>query len=61
LLQAARAAAVLAQRSFVTPDDVKSVAAPVLAHRLIPLDGPDLGAATAIVARLLDSVVVPPR
>ncbi len=61
LLNAARAAAVLAQRDFVTPDDVKSVAAPVLAHRLILLDGPDLGAATVIVQRLLDSVAVPAR
>ena len=61
LLNAARAAAVLAERAFVTPDDVKSVAAPVLAHRLILLDGPDLGAATALVRRLLDSVVVPSR
>jgi MoxR-like ATPase len=61
LLHAARAAAVLAERAFVTPDDVKSVAPAVLAHRLILIGGPDLGAATAIVRRLLDSVAVPPR
>ncbi len=35
LLRAAKACAVIAGRGFVTPDDVRTVAAPVLAHRLI--------------------------
>ena len=35
LLLAARAAALLAGSDFVTPDDIKSMAAPVLDHRLI--------------------------
>jgi MoxR-like ATPase len=35
LLRAAKACAVLAGRGFVTPDDVRQVALPVLAHRLI--------------------------
>jgi len=35
LLEATRAAATLAEREFATPDDVKRVAAPVLAHRLV--------------------------
>jgi MoxR-like ATPase len=61
LLNAARASAMLAGRVFVTPDDVKSVVVPVLAHRLILLEGADLAASTAIVRRLLDTVVVPPR
>ncbi|HZV53098.1 MAG TPA: ATPase, partial [Candidatus Dormibacteraeota bacterium] len=34
LLKLARARAVLAGRDFVTPEDVKSVAVPALAHRL---------------------------
>ena len=34
LLRAARAAAVLAARDFVTPDDVRRVALPVLRHRV---------------------------
>ncbi len=34
LLRAARAAAVLAEREFVTPDDVRRVALPVLRHRV---------------------------
>ncbi|MGH3440788.1 MAG: AAA family ATPase [Nitriliruptorales bacterium] len=35
LMQAARAKALLAGRAFVTPDDVKAVAVPVLGHRLV--------------------------
>ena len=35
LLMAARAAAALAGRDFVTPDDIKTMAVPVLEHRLI--------------------------
>ncbi|MDA8050173.1 MAG: MoxR family ATPase [Rhodospirillales bacterium] len=35
LMKMARAVAALAGRDFVTPDDVKHVAAPVLAHRLV--------------------------
>jgi MoxR-like ATPase len=35
LLRAAKSHAVLAGRPFVTPDDVRFVAAPVLSHRLI--------------------------
>ena len=34
LLEASRASAVLANRDFITPDDVKSLVAPVLAHRV---------------------------
>ncbi|MBB0229964.1 AAA family ATPase [Streptomyces calidiresistens] len=36
LLRAARAAAALAGRDFVLPDDVQDLAVPVLAHRLMP-------------------------
>jgi MoxR-like ATPase len=35
LLRAAKALAVLAGRPFVTPDDLRFLAGPVLAHRLI--------------------------
>ncbi len=59
LLGAARAQAVLAGRSFVTPDDVKLVASASLAHRLILSGGPDLHAATALVRSVLERVPVP--
>ena len=34
-MRAARAAALIAGRDFVTPDDVKEVATPVLRHRMM--------------------------
>ena len=36
LIRAARAAAALDDRDYVLPDDVQSLAVPVLAHRLLP-------------------------
>jgi MoxR-like ATPase len=51
----AQAAAVLAGRAFVTPDDVKSVAPSVLAHRLVVNLDRSLHGATAEVA--LDQVL----
>jgi MoxR-like ATPase len=62
LYRAAQAAAILAGRDFVTPDDVKGVAAPVLAHRLVvDLDRSLHGAtAEAAVGAILDTVPVPP-
>jgi len=36
IVRAARAQALLAGRGFVTPDDVKQVALPVLRHRITP-------------------------
>jgi MoxR-like ATPase len=61
LLAAAQAAATIAGRTFVTPDDVKDVAPLVLAHRIIVRPEAELegSAADAIVARLLATVAVP--
>jgi len=61
LLGAARAHAALDGRAFVTPDDVKRMAPPVLRHRLLTtpdaeLDGHD---ADKVLAGLLDSLDVP--
>jgi len=50
---------VLAGRDFVSPDDVKAVAAGVLAHRLVLAGGPDLRGAAALVRSILDRVPVP--
>jgi MoxR-like ATPase len=61
LLHAGKALAAFAGRDYVTPDDVKSIAAPVLRHRIVlkpesELDGlrPD-----DVVQRILSSVPVP--
>ena len=61
LLLAARAWAALDGRAFVTPDDIKALATPVLAHRLIlqpdvQIDGV---AAGEILDELLGQVEVP--
>jgi MoxR-like ATPase len=61
LVRVARAAALLAGRDFVTPDDVKSMAVPALRHRIIL--APELeieGRQTdEIVQAILDSVEAP--
>lgn len=61
LLRAARAAAGTAGREYVVPDDVKALAQPLLAHRLImsPDAQMDGIAAAAVVADVLASVPVP--
>ena len=60
LLQVAKASAVLSDRSFVTPDDVKAVAVPVLAHRLGATSGAGTVASRALVSELLGTVPAPP-
>ncbi len=61
LLAASRAAAAIDGRSFATPDDVKSVASLVLAHRLIVRPEAELEGATAerVIERILATVDVP--
>jgi MoxR-like ATPase len=61
LLRAARAAAAAAGRSYVTPDDVKAMAEPTLAHRVILRPDAEIQGRTAadVVARSLQSVPVP--
>lgn len=59
LLHAARAQAVMGGRGFVSPDDVKSVAAAVLSHRLVLSGGPDLHASATLVRGIVDRVPVP--
>jgi len=62
LYRAAQAAAMVAGRCFVVPDDVKRLAVPVLAHRVIPkgyLHGGRREAVEALIERLVDEVPVP--
>ncbi|MFI2812072.1 MULTISPECIES: MoxR family ATPase [unclassified Microbulbifer] len=61
LLQAARARALLAGRTFVLPDDVKSMAIPVMRHRVglspdMEIDGQD---PDAVLARIIETVEAP--
>ena len=61
LLRASRAMAAAEQRDYVVPDDVKALALPVLAHRVIvTADAVMSGRAPdAVLAELLDEVPVP--
>ncbi|GAA3172755.1 MULTISPECIES: AAA family ATPase [Streptomyces] len=61
LVRAAKAAAALAGREYVLPDDVQALAVPVLAHRLLPTSQAQLGrrGAEQIVLEILHRVPVP--
>ncbi len=61
LLAAARARAALRGAEWLSPDDVKGSAAPVLRHRLVLRPDAELEGASAdeLVAELLDTVPVP--
>ena len=55
----AQAHALVSGRDYVAPDDVKAVAAAVLAHRLILAGGPDREGGMAVAQAVLDRVAVP--
>ncbi len=60
--RAAQASALVDGRQFVVPDDVKRLAVPVLAHRVIPkgyLHGGQREALESLVERLVEEVHVP--
>jgi MoxR-like ATPase len=60
LARASQAWAFLEGRDFVVPDDVKELAVPVLAHRLVSVERwPSLGQAREAISRLLERVPVP--
>ena len=61
LLEAARARAAMVGREYVTPDDVKRIASPVLAHRVVltPDARVDEVRKASIVESVLDAVPVP--
>ncbi len=61
LMRAARAQAALDGRDFVLPDDIQSLAGPVLSHRLLPTAEAQVNRRTteAVVADLLRHVPLP--
>ncbi|MEU6930235.1 MoxR family ATPase [Streptomyces sp. NPDC046385] len=61
LLRAAKASAALSGREFVLPDDLQALAAPVLAHRLLPTAQAQLNRRTAeqVVQDILQRTPVP--
>ncbi|WP_309133025.1 AAA family ATPase [Brevibacterium sp.] len=58
LLRAAKARAALSGRTYVTPDDIQSLAPYVLAHRIIPRDGDDADLAADLIGRVIARVPV---
>jgi MoxR-like ATPase len=62
LYRAAQSLAFVSGREYVVPDDVKSLAVPVLAHRVVGksfLQAGEFGAAEAIIRDLVDRLRVP--
>lgn len=60
LLNAAKAYAYLQERSYVVPEDIKAVAIPVLAHRLVLSRGVgNQSTGEEIISRLLSEIPVP--
>ncbi len=61
LMRAAKARALTMGRPFVTPDDVKSLAASVLSHRIILTPGASIGGLTtaSIIDRVVSGIAVP--
>jgi MoxR-like ATPase len=61
LLKAAQAFALVQGRSFVTPDDIKRLAVPVLAHRIVPQHASRLqaGRAEELIRQVLGRIEVP--
>jgi MoxR-like ATPase len=59
--EAARARALIGGRDYVTPDDIKAIARPVMTHRLVLTSEAEIKGVNPedIVADLLDSVEVP--
>ncbi|MDP2744427.1 MAG: MoxR family ATPase [Dehalococcoidia bacterium] len=58
LQRAAQAEAAMEDRSFVTPDDIKKVALPVLRHRIVPRSSAH-DASTKSLESILSSIPVP--
>ena len=61
LIRAARAAALIAGRDYVTPDDVKRMALPALRHRVTPAPELEIEGHTSdsLIAALLEKIEAP--
>jgi MoxR-like ATPase len=62
LLHAAQAAAVLDQRDYIAPDDIKQMAVPVCAHRLVSrsfLSDGQIASGQDVISEILQKVPVP--
>jgi MoxR-like ATPase len=60
-MEASKALAAINGRDFVTPEDIKKVAAPVLAHRIMLTPEREMEGLTAeqVVKQIVDSIEIP--
>lgn len=61
LVRLAKAMAQAAGRGYVAPDDVKAVAVPALAHRIVDVTNDDLGAARTWIGSIVAGLPAPPQ
>nr|WP_297918558.1 MoxR family ATPase [uncultured Allomuricauda sp.] len=61
LMDASKALAAMNGRDFITPDDIKKVAAPILAHRIILTPEREMEGLTAgqVVNQIIESIEIP--
>ena len=61
ILDASKALAAIQGRDFITPDDIKKVAAPVLGHRILLTPEREMEGMTAdqVVKQIVDSIEIP--
>lgn len=59
LLKASKAYALIQGREYVLPDDIKTLAAPVLAHRMLFANRKDKAAKDEYIRNLVDKIEVP--
>ena len=59
LMRAAQSLALIEGRDFCVPDDIKRLAVPVLAHRLVVSNSTDANASEEALLELLDTITVP--
>ena len=59
LLNASKAHATVMGRDFVSPDDVKAVAAASLAHRIVLASGVDVAAGARVITEIVERVAAP--
>jgi MoxR-like ATPase len=60
LIRSAQARAILSARNYVVPEDVKAVAVPALAHRLLTAEGDEsIGRSAAVIREILEATPSP--
>jgi len=61
IMDASKALAAISGRDFITPDDIKKVASPILAHRIILTPEREMEGLTAekVVLQLIETIEIP--